>query len=158
VVADHLGLVELRQCRSLRPEVLGWDAVQRVLGRVRDLAVAATGPRQLEQGWLELRTGDAPQAAPAAPARAVFRSGPLREASTAAVPPPSSAASASANRRMSSLVVISVAHTSSPSARVGSSGSAFARTSPASTPRSRRRRCTAAAFGTRTANSLRYGA
>ena len=54
-------------------------------------------------------------------------------------------------------VVTSVAHTRRPSARDGSSGSASARTRPASTPRSSRRRWTARASGTRTANSLRYG-
>ncbi len=86
-----LGLVELGQGGRPRTALIGRQPIEGVLGRVRDLAAAATRLRALEEGRLEARTGDAHQ--------------------------PSSAARAAANRAISSVVVSSVVQTSRPSRR-----------------------------------------
>ena len=138
-VTGHLGLGELGQRRRSGAPRGGRDPVEGARRRVRDLAAAAPGGAALEDGLLEPLADDA-HAAPPVPAAA------------------SSAARAAANRAISSLVVTSVAHTSRPSARDGSSGSRSAVGMPARMPRSRSRAWTARAPGTRTTSSLRYGA
>ena len=119
------------------------------LRRVRDLAAAAARAAALEQRRLEARAGDAHArtSATAAPASTPVGGRPCQDVAEAR----------RRTGRSSAVVVTSVAHTSRPSASVGSSGSASARTRPARTPRSSSRRWTAGASGTRTANSLRYG-
>ena len=59
VVADDLGLVELGQPRGIDPTGLGRDPGEGVLGRMRDLAAAATRAAALEQRGLQLRARDA---------------------------------------------------------------------------------------------------
>ena len=120
VVADDLGLVELRQRRRRRAAVRGRDPVERVLRRMRDLVAAAAGPGALEQRRLEPRSPTTLIGSLLPDGDAVVRcdGGNRRR--------PARTSSADANRAISSLVVTSVAHTSSASARVGSSGSASA--------------------------------
>ena len=120
VVADDVGLVHLGQGRRRGPPGAGRDAVERVLGRVRDLAAAATRAAALEERRLEALAGDAhARRHRRVPATGLDR---RRESCRR------TAESAPAKRAMSARVVTSVAHTSSPSASVGSSGSASART------------------------------
>ena len=140
VVPDDIRLVHLGQGRRRDAPGLVRQPGQGVGRRMRDLATASSRAAALEDRRLQARAGDA-----------------HRTATGSAGMPASSSASAAANRAISSDVVTSVAQTSRPSTSVGSSGSAVARTSPASTPRRSRRAWTAAASGTRTANSLRYG-
>ena len=99
---------------------LGRDPVEGVLGWVRDLAAAAARTAALEERRLEPRAGDAHRRIPAVPAgrRVAHRRPPRRRPGAA----PEHVAEGIGEAAISSEVVTSVAHTSRPSARDGSSG------------------------------------
>ena len=148
-VADDFGLGQLGQAGRRRAQLRRGNAGQRVGRRMGHLGLA--WPGRESSASVGCSSGADGQALPAARGPA----GRLRRALTV---PHLGGEGARRKRSISSSVVTSVAQTSSASRRTGSSGYQPASGRPASTPRSSRRRWTAGASATRTANSLRYGA
>src|SRR4029079_9613108 len=132
VVADDVRLVHLGERRWGGAPRICRDAIERVLGWRRDLAASSSRRTALAQQSLAFLAGDAHRVAPTGFAA---RSAPAPVSTPTGGRPLRTSCSAATNLAISPEVVSSVVARSSPSASVGSSGSASARTSPARKPR-----------------------
>jgi len=68
-VAGQLRLGNLGEMRAVRAELIGRDPCQRVFGRMRDFAAAASGVGPLEQRRTEAISGGSHREASAMPGR-----------------------------------------------------------------------------------------